>query len=529
MSASTLIPAASGPAAAEARTGGRAALRSALAPGPSYWLVCAALFGVPVAFYCASPLGYEWAARDIWHHVAVLRELMAAPFDPANPHVPTEEGSRYFTPTALVAALIGRVLTDDPVAVLGWVGAANCAALCVGARSVARRLYAHPYAPHVLLCTLLLLWGAQDGFTGQYSLAAFAFAASYPAAQGFVFGLFLWALVLSQLSGGGDRRPAVPLRAVCGTAALTALLVLTHQLTGAIMLAGAGSFVLFRGEASVRYRACLVAALGGGVLSTLLWPYFDPWTVTSSVSDERWRSTVGVMNTVGYQFGLAWPALILGPIGLLHAKGTRASLLLPIMVMSVGWAAMTMADHPIAARLSAAAMLYLHLASVFALLAAQRGELRVPGRFVILAFAVGLMLVSAVRVTATRANEYVFRNGQDGLLRVAREASLIVPEDAVAFATEHAVYPYQSTGRRVVSIPRPEPAAPSLPARQRATIRFFAPQTTAEERDALLAEWDAGYVVIRTFDLPPEVVRDIAALGTATRLDHDLLVVAVTE
>jgi len=113
------------------------------------------------------------------------------------------------------------------------------------------------------------------------------------------------------------------------------------------------------------------------------------------------------------------------------------------------------------------------------------------------------------------------------LIGMAEAIARTIPPGSVSFATERVVFPLQSTGRRVVSIPRPEPAAPSLTERQLATDQFFDGTTSTAERYRLIERWDAKYVVFVPNELRPEVVRDLRALGPAKSFSHDAEVVAI--
>src|SRR5690606_42143615 len=67
--------------------------RSSDLKGIYIWL-CVIYFAVIIGYYLFDPFGFEHPGRDTWHHLAVLKELMASPFHPSNPHIPTGEPSR---------------------------------------------------------------------------------------------------------------------------------------------------------------------------------------------------------------------------------------------------------------------------------------------------------------------------------------------------------------------------------------------------------------------------------------------------
>ena len=118
-----------------------------LSPLTAYVAASVMLVGLWVGYYVFDQFGFDSPGRDTWHHVAVLRELMAAPFAPSNPHIPTNEPSRYFTPIALIAAVIGKALGSSPFLLFGYMGAATCIGFVVACWSFGRRYYGSPWRP----------------------------------------------------------------------------------------------------------------------------------------------------------------------------------------------------------------------------------------------------------------------------------------------------------------------------------------------------------------------------------------------
>jgi hypothetical protein len=103
-----------------------------------------------------------------------------------------------------------------------------------------------------------------------------------------------------------------------------------------------------------------------------------------------------------------------------------------------------------------------------------------------------------------------------------------LPQDAITFATETVVFPLQSTGRRVVSIPRPEPGAPSLDARQQATDRFFAITTQRDERLRLIKQWGATHVMFHRRDVRSPVADDLRRLGRSMQIGRGAELVTIS-
>ena len=495
-----------------------------LSPGWCYIGASAALLSLWVGYYLFDPFGFDEPGRDSWHHVAVLRELMAAPFDPSNPHIPTNEPSRYFTPVTIVAALFGKFFGMSPYQLFGCMGAASCLGLVVACWAFARRYYESPWAPLLLLLTLLFAWGAQTGHVGLHNYDTLLSGAAYPSIIALVLGLFSWAFVLRILQSGRDG-PA----ALIGLGALTAVILLTHQLSGVIVLVGAASLILFHADTGAKSKARLLAAMALGCLSTLAWPYFQVVDIVTSVSDARWRSPSEGINHISTMLMLMAPSLI-GILGFRRADGgLRWELLFPAALFGIGYIILTIQGSAIAHRLPPALILFNQLGLVWLILAyaekTDRAEMKMA-----ISVAMGVLIsISAVTSGVRRLHDLQTRASEGSMLAMTEEMAAHLPQGSIAFATENVVFPLQSTGRRVVSIPRPEPAAPSLGARQRATDRFFDPTTTEAERRRLIARWGATHVVSSSVGLEPAVMRDLRLLGRSTRLSHGAEIITINQ
>lgn len=483
----------------------------------------AALWGLWIGYYLFDPFGFDEPGRDTWHHAAVLRELMVAPFAPSNPHIPTDEPSRYFTPVMVAAALFGKISGASPYQLFGWMGAANCLGLIVACWAFARRYYASPWAPLVLLLTLSFAWGLQMGHAGLHNYDTLLSSAAYPATITLTLGLFSWAFALGMLQSerGGYA-------ALIGFGALSAVILLTHQLSGVIVLTGTASLILFHTDASVKSRIGLLVAMSLGGLCTLAWPYFQIVDILSSVSDSRWRSASEHANKVSIMLVLMAPSLV----GILGFRGSgrklRRELLFPAALFGIGYIVLTIQGSAIAHRLPPAVILFNQLGLVWLILAyAEKADRTWATKAVIAVTASALIAISALGAGTRRLHDLDVRASEGSMLAMAGSMAQHMPEGSIAFATENVVFPLQSTGRRVVSIPRPEPAAPSLNARQEATDRFFDSATDNAQRRRLIDRWSATHIVFSLLRLEPEVMRELRLLGPSTRLSHGVEIIAI--
>jgi len=171
-------------------------------------------------------------------------------------------------------------------------------------------------------------------------------------------------------------------------------------------------------------------------------------------------------------------------------------------------------------------MLYLHLGLVWLLLALQPFLRRSTLTSVLIGIGGSILILSNLSTAAAPRIKEIKEREQNG--RMLASVEMIkshIPANSIAFASESVVFPYQASGRRVVSIPRPEPVAPSLPERQAATDRFFAKNTTQSERLALIARWQATHVVFNPEDISTTVAKDLRKLGSAKKFPRDFEII----
>lgn len=491
-----------------------------LSPAICYASACVALFALWIGYYLFNPFGFDAPVRDTWHHVAVLRELMVSPFAPSNPHIPTGEPSRYFTPINVAAAMLGKLAGLSPYTLFGVMGAASCVGLVMGCWVFARRYYGTPWSPLALLLSLLFVWGLQRGHVGLHNYATFLTSAAYPSSIVFALGFFQWTLAIGSVADQKNR--AVRLVALT---ALSALTLITHQLSGVITGVIAASLVVFHPRANAGIKVASVAAMALGGLLTLAWPYFSVLDVLSSTSDPRWRA-VNTIESRSTALALAVPALI-GILGFRKgSNGWRNELLLPTILFALTYVVLETRGSAIAHRLFPAVILLGQLGVVWLVLEYLGRDDRPRSLRVAVAATLCLVcLVFASQIAAGRLTDLKIRATNGALRETAESMAEAIGPGSVVFATENIVFPLQSTGIRVVSIPRPEPVAPSLAARQAATDRFFSNQTSEAERRALITRWQATHAAFTTTDLPETTINDLRKLGSHVKFGRNWEVV----
>jgi|GEM_PF-3872345 len=499
-------------------------LLQGIGPGGIYIGLCAIYFAVIIGYYLVDPFGFEHPGRDTWHHLAVLRELMVSPFHPSNPHLPTDEPSRYYTPLNILAALVGKTFNIIPWKLFSFMGAVMCIAFCAATWLFAQRYYKSPWAPAILLTILLFAWGVQRGHAGFHNFATFISSAGYPATQALVLGILSWFVCLFAL----EERKFYRLNLIILTI-LTTTIVITHQFGAFIMLVGTGGFILFHKSATIGRKMTLLGSLFVGSLISLMWPYFSPLDVVLSASDPRWESDAKQMTTISYLILMAAPTII-GILGFRDQTtgNARWDILAPTLFFILSYLLLVFFDMSIAHRFPPAIVLYLQLALTWAALSSTYFQKTSPTMRAILS-TFGLIFIGFSMYIASipRLMEFNTRASYGRMIASVDDMQDYLPAGSISFATKNIVYLVQSTGRRVVSIPRPEPVVPSLFERQAATDRFFAPETSEAERRFLLRKWNATHIAFAPPDVTLPIAQALRKFGPSRKFTQNLEIITV--
>ncbi|MFS8478734.1 MAG: hypothetical protein FWJ93_07180 [Micromonosporaceae bacterium] len=218
-----------------------------------------------VAWAVGVVLANTWVG-DYQLHVAAVRTLSEDLVSPADPMVGVGEGSPYYSPYVLLAALLVRATGATPVIVLGVFGVLNVVLLLVALRRFVACFSPSPVAATAALAALLLLWGFRSpGWSGFADLYSLAHTLPYPSTFAFALMLLLWERLWRLREG----------RTVDGFivfAALAATILLVHPFTA--VETGIGAVGLAVGaRMPVRAWSGLTAAVAAAVGVVALWPY----------------------------------------------------------------------------------------------------------------------------------------------------------------------------------------------------------------------------------------------------------------
>ncbi len=491
-------------------------------------------FGLAAAFmavmcyaatHLASVVSYE---RDIWHHLAVYRELIAAPFNALNPHVATDDPSRSFSPWTVSVAIMARSLGLDAFGAIAISAIASSLSVLAGLYLFSKEYWRHAWAPALMLVTFFGTWILGVNHTGYHTIATFLYSISYPFGIVLGVGFMSWWLTLRALR---SRRYFL-LYGVLLTL-ISAALFITHQLQGLFAVGGALAFALFAGQAGLGRRLLLGAFLLGGLYLSQFWMYFDPVSYVLNPEVRKGHSAVRFLNysldNIPYilvTLGLS----LLGVLGLvdLRTGRPRYELLLSVAVLLSGFVFLLSKDNWVSVRVVPLLVVFLQLGLVsFLLTPAAQTALGRAGHALRAVIVVALLLGLLLNITNGR-NAYAksrtfLETGQidaqpitwsRDILAASDFAVSLVPEGSTVIAHLQTAFPMEATSLKVVAIPRLFAEVSDMLERQTNNRAFFDAATDTETRCAILAQYDVQMIVYRDYWLDDAVEAQLSAFGT---------------
>lgn len=452
------------------------AARLSLGPTAIFW-ICGVLIYGGAALNAASGHYLDQTGRDIWQHLAVLKALIANPFHPTNPFIPTADPSRHFHPYWVGVALLARLFGWNEWHAYGFAGFVSAGVLLSGIYSFGRSFYQDRRGPLALLTAMVLFWVVPNGHTGYHSPTTLIEGIAYPAALLIGLSFHLWALVI-----GAFPRP----RLAWAVAPLAALMFATHQLGAVIGFIAAAWLILLWPAGKLRVRAALAVALAAGIAISTAWPYMNPLTAVLRPGNSSWTGAVNFYSRL-YLFGALVPQVI-GLAGLLHPDFRRRSLpLLAALGTYILLFLLGLAGVLIASRFLMPAVLMLHIGVAALLIAVARRWSDLGKRVQLALFGLLLLIVYAYAgCSLILLRDEAASARKDGNNYVEAQAlTADIPDMQPVAVYDIAVWPVVATGQRALSEPWPEPGIPNLAVRQQATERLFDPTLERRQRIAL--------------------------------------------
>lgn len=456
-------------------------------PSLCFWVAGLLVYGL-AAWNFSGGHFLNQTSRDLWQHLATLRELIANPFHPANPFVATGEGSRHFHPYWVSVALIARAFGWNAWQAIAFAGFVSAGTLLAGIYAFGRAFYRTAWGPLALLGAMTFGWSLPFSHTGYHSLGTLIEGIAYPAALLIGLSLLLWALVLRALD-----RPVLAWAIV----PLAAFMFATHQLGAGIGFMAAGCFILLWPGATLKARAGAAAAIAAGILLSMAWPYHDPFQAIARTGVPTWSGGVNFYHPL--MLVVAFVPSLLGLWGLRHRRFTRIGL--PVIVafalfagiFALGWFGLMIATRFV---MPAVLMLHIGLGALFLALVDDWRTLPRAAQLGLFAFALLCLGTFGMMTSAQLVAEQRVFDKEGSSYAAALALTRDIPDGEPVAAYDVFAWPIVATGQRVVSVPWPEPMIDGLAERQAAAERLFDPALGRDERLALARRWGAKTLIL---------------------------------
>ncbi len=485
-----------------------------------------ALSAVTVVGVAIQTANGQWST-DMWQHVAVVRELIARPFDPTHPLVRAATTHPNYSPYTVGLGLFGHVTGLGAVTVLSLAAVPNVVLLCAALWVFTVEITDNRRAPFWALLFMLLLWGFEPlRSSGLFGLNSIGFGAPYPST-------FAAPIALGTLTAAlrACRDPRA--RWFVGVAAGLALTMVVHPITGSWLAAGLVAVAVARARGRRVWTGLALAGLVAVALS-LIWPYYSVLELFADGGSYD-TSNAGIYSLILVRIfplliGLAflwrrWRRDHLDPLGLLLVVG--------VVIYLGGW----VTDHQTYGRAIALVVLVLAVGAADGV-----GRLSVGFRWQdatgrMRAGAVGLAALLVLGVATT----------SPGWVRMV-PAPLLPSSvrDSASFARKDDAYRFlahQVSGRQVVVgttttddqlIPAiagrtlvpgyPQAFLGDVAARMAARDRFLDPATSASQRREIADRYDVRFVLLHPrSSRDQELARALIAEGATTVYErHDM-------
>ncbi len=485
------------------------------------WLLWDAVFYRLVLFA-------PWA--DYWEHTALLTEWLNNFSDPANPHVNSADLSPRYMPWFWVLTYLGTLFGFDSVDLMSLSAVANYLLIGVGLHLFLKNYFRDHWAPVVGFIVIFFFWGVSWNWSNLYHLRSFFYVAGFPST--FVFGLSLlsFTLVLKLL-----RRDGSVLIMSALLCALSALMFLSHPLTGVFGIVGCGLLALTESAESITMRALTIVALAAGTVFAELWPYFSVWKLALGMYGsgmKQWFSGAEPMGPLERLRSGVWqhifynPRLILimfGPtlLGLplclwLLAKREHRFIVFGAVVMAVPYLVHPLMEMPLAHRFILFVAFFFQLAIVWGVLEiidawnSRPRPLWARGALLSTLGVIGILIVFNVvllameftgRTLSPKTLTVIDKTNRlpDGLNVVELYAQLTkpLPDDAVVLTTPMDGWPLPTVKGKVVSLFHENPMLLDQQERYYRTGAFFELAQTDGDRAALIVKYSPTHLLLK--------------------------------
>jgi hypothetical protein len=481
---------------------------------------------------------------DFWEHSALIREWTKNLWHPGNPHLAINTGSPRYMPLFFLVTVLAKMFDLNPIQALGIGGVMTMILFVWGGWLFLGLYFKNDWAPFIGLIVLLCGWGAGWYWSNCYQLRCLFYTITYPST--FVFSLsFLSFWLATKML----RQVESTIWSFFSIGIISALMLLSHPLTGTFSIGSLCLLALFESDVSFSHRCKVIGVVLAGALAAELWPYFSVWRIILGTSDGKAASWVNPDNVVvSYsrikmlyhthpflnpkQFFITIGPGLFGIPALIYLAYKREHLFIVtgFMLMSLPFVANLFLTIPLGHRFLFYMIFYLHLALVWGILRMQNeiSEKTQQGIFarsakikrgLIFSF-LGICLLWNVVLSAMELLDYGVtpnlwfgRMRREPIVKEMRHLSLFIPDDAIVMAPIELSWLLPTFTGKVVAILHDNPMVADEYRRRKDTEKFFQIETTQEIRLNILRRYKATHILYKEREIVrgknvPQLLRD---------------------
>ncbi|MCB0328522.1 MAG: hypothetical protein KDD70_02630 [Bdellovibrionales bacterium] len=458
---------------------------------------------------------------DFWIHAAVVRELSSHLFDPRNPLLSTTTPDALFSPYAIALGWGTKILGISNIEGLLLGGILNLIVFFLSFTFFFRELKERSGACFYSLICMFLLWGEKSWFfSGFLDLRSFSFIFPYPSffAIGLVF--FMWGCFLRYRSQAVLQIFLVVL--------LLATVLLTHPFTA--LGGGIGLLSLaFCEESKSRVRSVFVVLCSGivGLGLASCWSYY-PFLALILEEFPKYREFSSGFIHYEHVLKNTWPAFLGAAILLVRLRDKHYQ---PFSLMFAGALLLYLLGYvagvSVFGRLISFVMLMAHCGmGCFLAEMEEKYRNRFPGRLLVYSSVVSgcILLVLLFDTRTVGGLQYSSIQQYQFLSRKVGAGDAVVMTDLL---TGNIVPAFSG---KVIAAMHPPWFVEDFAERRDAVESFFSPDTSIEQRRAILEKFQVKFVLYNAYNLPlpREAVFALLPLGKLVYSDDYFLLLAVT-
>jgi hypothetical protein len=445
---------------------------------------------------------------DFWEHTAVIRELAANPLSPGHPLYLMKAPHVFYSPYALVVALISRITHASPIRVLPIVGIFNVIILVIFFRKFVIKLIPTENGPFYALLLVLISWGPFPWwYSGFIHLQYLPGLSPYPS----TFSIAISFLALSIYMGLFDKWTAVNYSFMI---ILTTIALLSHPIVGIFLVIGIISLTINMGQRSILSYLMGLGVIGMAFLLVFLWPYY-PFLKLINISGFN-ASLFDASNHTMYEkvFSITFPAWVGIPIIIGRIRRNKKDFLgLMFLILLVIYIYGGLSGKYSYGRVISFIIIILDIAIADVLARIELGEIlaidstiRKKIRYLV----IGVFIILFIFHTATHAIRF-WKQAHGSGEYIEKEYSFLgnyTKQNEVILSDLSTSYIIPTFGGKVVASGRPILFVNENETRMQDVLKFFSVKCSVSERIQILQKYHCNYILLNKVVLGNNLMDD---------------------